>query len=68
MSEERFRVSVVVILAVAAVVMLGIAYGWSQNGRYVQYDLNKQGQEPYVIDTRTGKLHCPTKTWPRMGE
>lgn len=64
MSEEKYRLVIVILFSVfvAAFIVLGARF--VENGRYVQYDQQKdhvvfggsmQGSEPAVLDSRSGK-------------
>ncbi len=58
MSEERYRLCKLVLLAVFVAGSLFIGWQFSQNGRYVQFDrTSAQGGPTLVIDTRTGVVH-----------
>ncbi len=66
MSEERYRLCKLVLLAVFVAGSLFIGWQFSQSGRYVQFDRQKdhlvigtsaQGGPTLVIDTRTGVVH-----------
>ena len=68
MSEETYRLAIVILLALflAAFVILGARF--VENGRYVQYDRQqeyvvhgnaRQGPDAQVLDTRTGKKQPP---------
>ena len=64
MSDDRYRLCKVILLAMLVVGGLIIGFGWSENGRYVQYDHSrnyspdgtKRHPEPHsMFDSRTGK-------------
>ena len=66
MSEKSYRLCVVSLLAVFVVGVLAIGYRFTENGRYVQFDLRKMSRPDdaaivhaygtWVIDTRSGQL------------
>lgn len=64
MSEEKYRLALVILFSVFVMAFIVLGTRFVQNGRYVQYDQQKdhvvfggsmQGAEPAVLDTRTGK-------------
>jgi hypothetical protein len=63
MTEERYRLAVVILLSVFVIAFIILGTRFVQNGRYVQYDHQKdhvvfggsmQNPQPAVIDSRTG--------------
>ena len=70
MSKDIYRFCKIILLAIVLIGALVIALRWAENGRYVQFDLQKTyspsgstalKQPPnYVIDTRTGQ-RIPTE-------
>ena len=69
MTEERYRLSIVILVAVFVAGSLTLQFLASQNGRYVQYDLRgtyspdggtRLTDPPYHrFDTRTGRIDTP---------
>ncbi len=69
MTEARYRLCKVVLLAIFVVGSLYIGFLISQNGRYVQYDIRREyspdgdvhqeAPDHYIWDTRTGRKHSP---------
>ena len=67
MNEERYRLGKLLLLAVFVAGSLYLGRQFSQNGRYVQFDRQKdslvigdtaQGGATQVIDTRTGTVRA----------
>ena len=54
MSIEKYRLWIVVLLAIFVVSFIVIGFRFSANGRYVQYDTSS-GFHKHVIDTQTGE-------------
>ena len=71
MSENAYRAAKAVLLGVFVVGFLLIAHRFSENGRYVQYDMRRcsspdgrttMADPPYqIFDTRTGHVLRPSK-------
>jgi hypothetical protein len=71
MTENTYRLAKVILLAIFVAGSLVIAYRFSENGRYVQYDKRRtyspDGKERMVtpaymiFDTRTGKALSPPR-------
>ena len=68
MDERRFRLCVVLLLTVAVVAFIVLGYRHTENGRYQQYDYQRdyavfgtsyQSPEPKAFDTRTGTAVHP---------
>jgi hypothetical protein len=64
MTEARYRLCIVVLLAVFVAGALYIGFLISQNGRYLQYDMRREYSPDgkthfeapqYFLDTRTGR-------------
>ena len=64
MSEDKYRLAVVILFAVFVIAFIVLGTRFVQNGRYVQYDHQKdhvvfggsmQTLDPAVLDSRTGK-------------
>ena len=65
MSESAYRMVVVILLAVLVTAFIILGADFVENGRYSQYDYQKdhvvfgdsmRNQVPAVFDTRTGKM------------
>jgi len=65
LSEDKYRFVMVVLLGVFVIAFIIIGHRISENGRYAQYDHQKdsvvygntyQSKSPAVLDTRTGKI------------
>ena len=63
MSEDQFRRSIVVLLAIAVTAFVVLGYRFTENGRYQQYDFQQdhvifgnsmENPTPKAFDTRTG--------------
>ena len=62
-SEDQFRRSIVVLLAIAVTAFVVLGYRFTENGRYQQYDFQQdhvifgnsmENPTPKAFDTRTG--------------
>ncbi len=65
MSENAYRLVVAILLAVLVTAFIILGARFVENGRYAQYDYQKdhvvfggsmQNPTPAVLDTRTGKM------------
>jgi hypothetical protein len=65
MSEEKYRVCQIVLMAVFVLGFLVLGYRLSENGRYVQYDPSKNMSADgktkvtptfHLLDTKTGQF------------
>jgi hypothetical protein len=63
-SETKYRLFIVVLLGIAVVSFIGLGLRFVENGRYEQWDHQKenvvfgnnlQSHAPVVLDTRTGQ-------------
>ena len=68
MDERPFRLCIIVLLTIALTAAIVLAYRFTENGRYRQYNYQQdhvvfgnsmENPEPKAFDTRTGKSIHP---------